>query len=166
MTNANIDSLFARRLSAFLPLSRDEQRGLAELYGRPVKVKRDKQLVEEGQTGHRAFVLQEGWACSYKILSNGSRQIISFPIPGDCVWLRSLLLRTADHSFSTLTDASSARSMAHAYWRSSTSFRALARRFCGQRPVTRPWSWSTSSALDGGAQSSAQLTFSWNWRNG
>ena len=106
MTNANIDSLFARRLSAFLPLSRDEQRGLAELHGRPVKVKRDKQLVEEGQTGHRAFVLQEGWACSYKILPNGSRQIISFPIPGDCVGLRSVLLRTADHSFSTLTDAS------------------------------------------------------------
>ena len=35
----------------------------------------------------------------------GGRQIISFPIAGDVVGLRSVLLRTADHSFSALTDA-------------------------------------------------------------
>ena len=46
-----------------------------------------------------------GWACSYKLLPDGSRQIISFPIPGDIVGLRSILLRIADHSFSALTDA-------------------------------------------------------------
>jgi CRP-like cAMP-binding protein len=38
-------------------------------------------------------------------LTNGGRQIISFPIAGDCVGLRSVLLRTADHSFSALRDA-------------------------------------------------------------
>ena len=38
-------------------------------------------------------------------LPDGSRQIISFPIAGDIVGLRSVLLRTADHSFSALTDA-------------------------------------------------------------
>src|SRR5688572_19677983 len=71
----------------------------------PLKVKRGKQLTQEGQAGHTAFVLQSGWACSYKDLPNGSRQIISFPIAGDCVGLRSVLLRTADHSFEALTDA-------------------------------------------------------------
>ena len=50
-------------------------------------------------------MVQSGWACSFKMLANGSRQIISFPIAGDCVGLRSVLLRTADHSFSALTDA-------------------------------------------------------------
>ena len=68
-------------------------------------VKRGKQLTQEGQVGHRAFVLQAGWACSYKDLLNGRRQIISFPIAGDIVGLRSVLLRTADHTFATLTDA-------------------------------------------------------------
>jgi len=43
-------------------------------------------------------------ACSFKLLPGG-RQIISFPIAGDVVGLRSVLLRTADHSFSALTDA-------------------------------------------------------------
>lgn len=68
-------------------------------------MKRGKQLTQEGQTGHKAFIVQTGWACSYKDLPNGGRQIISFPIPGDFVGLRSVLLRTADHSFSALTDA-------------------------------------------------------------
>ena len=71
----------------------------------PVKVKRGQQLTHEGQTGHKAFILQAGWACSFKLLPNGGRQIISFPIAGDIVGLRSVLLRTADHSFSALTDA-------------------------------------------------------------
>ena len=50
-------------------------------------------------------MLHEGWSCSYKDLRNGSRQIISFPLAGDCVGLRSVLLRTADHSFTALTDS-------------------------------------------------------------
>lgn len=49
--------------------------------------------------------MRAGWSTSFKSLSNGTRQIISFPIPGDCVGLRSVLLRTADHSFSALTDS-------------------------------------------------------------
>jgi CRP-like cAMP-binding protein len=105
MVNPRFDSVLARKLNTFLPLSPDEQRCLAELQSTPVKVKRGKQLVHEGQTGHKAFVLQAGWACSYKVLPDGGRQIISFPVAGDCVGLRSVLLRTADHSFSALTDA-------------------------------------------------------------
>jgi len=105
MVDTKFDSVLARKLSTFLPLSPEELKRLAEMQSSPMMVKRGKQLVEEGQTGHKAFVLQGGWACSYKSLPNGARQIISFPIAGDCVGLRSILLRTADHSFSALTDA-------------------------------------------------------------
>ena len=49
--------------------------------------------------------MHTGWGCSYKIMPGGGRQIIRFPIPGDCVGLRSLLLRTSDHAFSALTEA-------------------------------------------------------------
>ena len=105
MVTTQFDSILARKLNTFLPLSRDELECLAEMQSKPLKVKRGKQLTQEGQAGHKAFILQAGWACSYKELPNGDRQIISFPIAGDCVGLRSVLLRTADHSFSTLTDA-------------------------------------------------------------
>jgi CRP-like cAMP-binding protein len=105
MPNAQSDSVLVKKLNAFLALSKDELTCLAGLQGRPLNVRRGQQLTREGQTEHKAFVLQEGWACSFKTLPNGGRQIISFPIAGDIVGLRSILLRTADHSFSALTDA-------------------------------------------------------------
>jgi CRP-like cAMP-binding protein len=105
MAISSFDSALSRKLNKFLPLSPDEMKCLAEMQSTPVKVKKGKQLTHEGQTGHKAFVLQSGWACSFKDLKNGARQIISFPIAGDCVGLRSVLLKTADHSFSALTDA-------------------------------------------------------------
>jgi CRP-like cAMP-binding protein len=105
MVNMRPDSILARKLNTFLPLSADELECLAAMQSEPISMRRGKQLTQEGQTGHRAFVLQSGWACSYKDLSNGKRQIISFPIAGDCVGLRSVLLKTADHSFSAITDA-------------------------------------------------------------
>ncbi len=95
----------ARKLNTFVALSEREMACLADLQSVPVRVKRGKELVHEGQTGHTAYILHAGWACSYKLLPDGGRQIIAFPLPGDCVGLRSVLLRTSDHSFSALTDA-------------------------------------------------------------
>jgi len=105
MANGRFDSLLAKKLNTFIPLSPDELDCLAELQSATTSVKRGHQLVHEGQPEHRVFVLQTGWACSYKDLPSGERQIISFPIAGDCVGLRSVLLRTADHSFEALTDS-------------------------------------------------------------
>ena len=76
MANVLANSSLARKLNAFLPLSAKELRALAELQSAPAKVKRGKELVQEGQSGHRAFVLQAGWACSYKMLPDGGRQIL------------------------------------------------------------------------------------------
>lgn len=105
MVNGRFDSLLARKLNTFLPLSPDELKCLEDLQSPTTAIKRGKQLVHEGQTGHQVFVLQSGWTCSYKDLPSGGRQIISFPIAGDCVGLRSTLLKTADHSFEALTDS-------------------------------------------------------------
>ena len=97
--------LLARKLNSFVALSEPELQCLCELQSTQVRVKLGKALVHEGQTGHKAYILQDGWACSFKSLQDGGRQIIGFPIPGDCIGLRSVLLRTSDHSFAALTDA-------------------------------------------------------------
>jgi CRP-like cAMP-binding protein len=102
---ASHDSLLAKKLNSFVQLSQNELACLAKLQSEPVRVKRGKELVHEGQTGHKAYILLAGWACSFKILPDGGRQIITFPLPGDCIGLRSVLLRTSDHSFAALTDA-------------------------------------------------------------
>jgi CRP-like cAMP-binding protein len=105
MADTRFDSVLAIKLNTFVALSRPELARIAEMQANPLNLKRGRQLTQEGDTGHKAFVLQKGWACSFKILPNGSRQIISFPIAGDIIGLRSVLLRTADHSFSAITDA-------------------------------------------------------------
>ncbi len=105
MVDGHFDSLLAKKLNTFVPLSPDELNCLADLQLPSTSVKRGHQLVHEGEPEQRVFVLQAGWACSYKDLPGGERQIISFPIAGDCVGLRSVLLRTADHSFEALTDS-------------------------------------------------------------
>ena len=105
MANILFDSPLAKKVNTFVSLLPDELKCLADMQAKPIKVKQGQQLTHEGQTGHKAFVLQTGWACSYKLLPDGGRQIISFPIAGDIVGLRSILLRTAEHSLSALTDA-------------------------------------------------------------
>ncbi len=97
-------SHLATKLSTFMQLSEREAHCLADLQSFSLSVNAGKELVHEGQTGHLAYILQTGWACSFKLLPDGGRQIIAFPLPGDCVGLRSVLLHTADHSFSALTD--------------------------------------------------------------
>ncbi|MEQ1716778.1 MAG: Crp/Fnr family transcriptional regulator, partial [Hyphomicrobium sp.] len=44
------------------------------------------------------------WGCRSKVLTDGGRQVITFPLPGDCIGLRSVLLRAADHSVSAVTE--------------------------------------------------------------
>ncbi|GAA4023358.1 Crp/Fnr family transcriptional regulator [Sphingomonas swuensis] len=51
------------------------------------------------------FVILEGWAHRYKILPNGTRQVLAFLMPGDACDLHIGLLGEMDHSIQTLTNA-------------------------------------------------------------
>jgi CRP-like cAMP-binding protein len=63
-----------------------------------------RDLVHQGQTDQSAYIIEEGWVASYKLLEDGARQIIDFQIPGDFLGLRSVLLGTSDHSVEPLVD--------------------------------------------------------------
>jgi hypothetical protein len=56
MTTAQSDNLVAKKLNTFL--SQDELKFLAGLQGHSLNVRRGQQLTREGQTEHKAFVLQ------------------------------------------------------------------------------------------------------------
>ena len=60
-------------------------------------------MIHQGEACQAAFIVAKGWASSYKILSNGSRQIVNFQIPGDFLGLRSVLFRTSDHNVEPVT---------------------------------------------------------------
>ena len=101
-------SPFTRKLLTFVALSEDELGVLARLHQRRRSFAAGRDLVHQGQSGQSAYILADGWVCSYKLQPDGSRQIVDFQIPGDFLGLRSVLLRTSDHSFEPITDIEAA----------------------------------------------------------
>ena len=98
------DTPLARKLGAFVALSESELGLLETLHQRRKTFVVGRDLVYQGQTDGAAYILAAGWAASYKILPDGSRQIVDFQIPGDFLGLRSVLLHTSDHSIEPVTD--------------------------------------------------------------
>ena len=100
-----VESALVRKLNRFAPLGRDELAALARLEAHSRPVPAQTELAHERQASQSAFILQQGWAFAYKLLADGGRQVIDFRLPGDFMGLRSVLLRTADHAFATVTDS-------------------------------------------------------------
>jgi len=96
-------SPLTRKLSAFVALSDADLATLARFERRRRSFQPGHELIHEGQAKASAFILSEGWACSYKLLPDGERQIVDFQIPGDFLGLRSILFRTSDHSIEAVT---------------------------------------------------------------
>ena len=92
-------SPLARKLSAFVSLTIDELLVLDRLQSHRRKFEAGRDVVHQGKSKMAAYILLSGWVCSYKIQVDGSRQIVDFQVPGDFLGLRSILLRTSDHSF-------------------------------------------------------------------
>ena len=57
---------------------------------------------EDGPTPS-ALLMLDGWACRYKDLPDGRRQIVGFILPGDVCDLGNQLADTMDHSVQSLT---------------------------------------------------------------
>ena len=62
-------------------------------------------LIREGDEPGPLFVVLDGWACRYKLLPEGTRQILAFLMPGDFCDLHMTVLKEMDHSIATLTPA-------------------------------------------------------------
>jgi CRP-like cAMP-binding protein len=63
---------------------------------------KDAYMVREGQRTNECSLLLRGFAYRQKLLSNGSRQIISIHIPTEFVDLQNGILGVADHSVQSL----------------------------------------------------------------
>ncbi|MBX9605538.1 MAG: Crp/Fnr family transcriptional regulator [Gammaproteobacteria bacterium] len=110
--NARTATAFTRKLSSFVALSDDEVEVLERLQKPSRSFPAGRDLVQQGQTSQRAFILSAGWVCSYKIQVDGTRHIVDFQIPGDFLGLRSVLLRTSDHSFEPIVDSEASEVLA------------------------------------------------------
>jgi len=102
-TEGAIEPIF-RKFRAFQDLDSDTVAFLNELQRSRHFLAAGTDLVVEGEASERVYVLKEGWSCSYKVLEDGRRQILTFGLPGDFLGLRNSLFETADHSIQALTD--------------------------------------------------------------
>ncbi|MEH6648268.1 Crp/Fnr family transcriptional regulator [Sulfitobacter sp.] len=94
----------ARKLGAFVALTDAELSVLDGLHKRRRTFVAGRDLVHQGQSDQAASILISGWACSYKLLEDGQRQIVDFQIPGDFLSLRSVVLHISDHSIEPVPD--------------------------------------------------------------
>jgi hypothetical protein len=87
---------FIAKLSATSKLSADDKHALGDMCrnARTVGAKRD--IISDGEKPDHVHLVLEGWAARYKILSDGSRQITAFLLPGDFCDLHVTILAQMD----------------------------------------------------------------------
>ncbi|WP_407525709.1 Crp/Fnr family transcriptional regulator [Methylobacterium oryzisoli] len=93
-----------RKLEQFTALSRDDKAALERAAsGKPRRLASREDIFREGDAPGRVNLILDGWACRYKVLEDGRRQIAAFLLPGDLCDLRMFILRQMDHSVGTLS---------------------------------------------------------------
>jgi CRP-like cAMP-binding protein len=95
-----------RKLGQFSELDDNEKSALEHAAGaRTRRLAPREDIVRQGDHLQHVNLMLDGWACRYKVLEDGRRQVMAFLIPGDMCDLRMYLLRRMDHSIGVLSHA-------------------------------------------------------------
>ncbi|GJD60685.1 Crp/Fnr family transcriptional regulator [Methylobacterium frigidaeris] len=99
-----------RKLERFSRLSDADKRLLQQAAtARIVNYDTHQDIIAEGEEPRDVNLILAGWVCRYKQLADGSRQIMSFLLPGDLCDLNIFILRRMDHALGTLTPVVAAK---------------------------------------------------------
>lgn len=93
------------KLRNFAPLSDDDAAELDRMCADRRTYRAREDLIKEGDRPEVVYLLIEGWACRYKILADGKRQIMAYLVPGDLCDVHIFILKEMDHSMGLLSDA-------------------------------------------------------------
>jgi len=103
LTAAGIEPLF-RLLSQYMPLDEADGDALLALADGPLSnCEARHDIACEGENPTVVRLLVSGWACRYKDLPDGRRQIVGFFLPGDFCDFNIYILSELDHSIGALT---------------------------------------------------------------
>ena len=93
----------ASKLEAFTRLSADDRAALQEIARnfRFIDARRD--VIAEGDRPRYVHLVLDGWACRYKQLPDGKRQIVAIFVPGDFCDVNVYILKQMDHSIGAIT---------------------------------------------------------------
>jgi len=101
----NALGMLIRKLESIATLTDAERQAVRSLPIRIHNLNARRDIVRDGDQPTQCCLILDGWACRYKLLSQGKRQILLFQIPGDILDLQGLHIHTMDHSLATLTKA-------------------------------------------------------------
>ncbi len=96
-------SSVASKLEAFTRLSADDRAALDQVSRNVRYVEPRRDLISEGDKPRFVHLVIDGWACRYKALPDGKRQIVSLFVPGDFCDLNVYILNAMDHSIGAIT---------------------------------------------------------------
>lgn len=144
-------NLLIRKLESFHPLSQDD-RALLDRHSRPVReIEAKRDIIREGDTPENVFLILSGFACRYKMIEQGKRQIVAYLVPGDFCDVQVFILQEMDHNIGTISrchvvdiprqailDLTERPAIARAFWWASLVDAAVLREWLvniGQRPA-------------------------------
>jgi CRP-like cAMP-binding protein len=94
---------FLMKLEHGAKLSDEAKAGLTNLIVDRTEFGARKDLISEGEAPEHVHLVLEGFACRYKLLPDGGRQIMAWLTPGDFCDLHVSLLGEMDHNLATLS---------------------------------------------------------------
>lgn len=137
-----LDRLF-RRLRHFCVLTQEEEELLCHHAPDLMLFAPREDLFSQRRPVDGLFVLAGGFACRYKLLPDGRRQILGLLLPGDICDLRALVLARVDYSICAVNTVTAThmpvRAAMHLLERSPGIARALWWTAAVQDAITREW---------------------------
>ena len=97
-----MDNPLLRKLSNFTALSAEESSAVAECCKDVREVAAREDVIAQGDRTGGVKLLLTGFACRYKTLEDGRRQIVAYFVPGDLCDLRVFILKRMDHSIGAI----------------------------------------------------------------
>jgi CRP-like cAMP-binding protein len=98
-----MSNVFVRKLQSFVTLTPAAIEALEHASAVTHALDPGQMILSEGDEPHAAHAILEGFACRYKVLSEGHRQIVDFLLPGDLVDGHMLFMAQMDHDVGALS---------------------------------------------------------------
>ena len=98
-----MDNLLTRKFESFAPLTDGDRHLLDDIVKSSRSVDAHLDIIREGEAPSDVHLVLKGFACRYKLLKNGRRQIVAYLVPGDFCDLNIFILSAMDHNIGTLS---------------------------------------------------------------
>ncbi|WP_114417058.1 Crp/Fnr family transcriptional regulator [Marinospirillum perlucidum] len=105
MSEQPADSCIIKHFQSYTNIDDKDQQLLLSLEKGPQEWSKNAILWQQGDKSDSFFTLNKGWACSFRDMEDGSRQVLDVFVPGDIIGLREFAFQTRITSVVLLTDA-------------------------------------------------------------